>query len=163
MNKMGQEIERKFLLKRLPDNLDERHCEQIQQGYLSVENDREVRLRAMAGRYLQTVKVGIGLTRQETEIELYKDQFILLWPHTAGRRLCKIRYFYEYVDYMIEIDIYQGQLAPLCIAEVEFDSVEASQHFIKPDFFGSEVTDFAIYKNINLVMQGMPIEEQLAV
>jgi CYTH domain-containing protein len=51
---------------------------------------------------------------------------------------------------MIELDVFEGTLAPLKFAEVEFDSVEEADSFTAPDWFGEDVTFEAKYKNNNL-------------
>lgn len=46
--------------------------------------------------------------------------------------------------------MYEGELAGLVVAEVEFLSEEESEKFIAPDWFGADVTDDKKYKNKNL-------------
>src|SRR6266404_5063805 len=66
--KVPREIERKFLLKRLPPNLRHFHSRTIEQGYLSVKTDgTQIRLRKSGRRHSLTIKRGRGLSRQEVE------------------------------------------------------------------------------------------------
>src|SRR5436305_1918143 len=89
----SREIERKFLLKRLPDNLKQSRRYVIAQGYLATEPaGRQVRLRKKGKTASLTFKVGRGAHREEREIKLSPKQFAALWPGTAGRRLRKLRY-----------------------------------------------------------------------
>ncbi len=137
------EIERKFLVAaaRVPDRLDQYPHDPIQQGYLVVgATGQEVRLRRKGELCLLTVKSGGDLQRSEHEIELTPQQFQQLWPATAGRRLEKTRYRIPCGRELIELDIYAGALAGLCVAEVEFATVDASVAFAPPAWLGSEVT-----------------------
>lgn len=148
------EIERKFLVKSLPEGLQEGRP--IMQGYLAHDEHTEVRIRQYGGNHFLTIKEGSGLTRQETEIEISPLQFQALWPSTAGRRVEKVRSLVRHGGFQIELDRYLGTLEPLLIAEVEFSSVEESERFVKPDYFGQEVTEEEAYKNLSLAIHGIP-------
>ncbi len=153
---MTKEIERKFLVKTLPENLDHYPAIEIIQGYLAITEDgTEVRLRKKGERYFQTVKSGFGLQRNEVEIEILKEQFEKLWFMTEGRRIEKVRYEIDHSGSKIELDIYCGILKGLIVAEVEFTSFELAKSFIPPNWFGREVTEDERYKNRNLVRFGI--------
>src|SRR5437667_1033344 len=105
----SREIERKFLLKRLPDKLKRSRHYIIEQGYLATESaGRQVRLRKKGKTASLTFKVGRGAHREEREIRLSLKQFTALWPGTAGRRLRKVRYEIPWRNLLIEIDICGG-------------------------------------------------------
>ncbi len=148
------EIERKFLLKSLPAEMQGGTT--ILQGYIAHDDHMEVRIRQYGNDHFITVKEGSGLVRHETEIEITPGQFLALWPSTSGRRLEKIRSLVNYGSFQIEVDSYRGDLEPLLVAEVEFASVEESESFEKPDYFGQEVTGVDAYKNLSLAMHGIP-------
>lgn len=152
----GQEIERKFLLKSLPSVVQAAPSVPILQGYLAYDEHTEVRLRQHGRKYFLTVKQGGGLKRKEIEEEIPAAQFHALWPATEGRRLKKVRSVIKQDSFRLEIDRYRGDLAPLLVAEVEFPSIEASERFKKPDYFGEEVTDDQDYRNVSLAIHGVP-------
>ncbi|MFA9454855.1 MAG: CYTH domain-containing protein [Candidatus Aminicenantaceae bacterium] len=151
-----REIERKFLILSLPDGLESHPASEIRQGYLAVAEDREVRLRARNGRFFLTVKQGRGLSREEAEVELEEPQFEKLWPLTHGRRVEKTRYELVQGDVTIELDVFQGTLSSLCLAEVEFSSNQEALAFRPPDWFGEEVTENERFKNKSLALHGRP-------
>ena len=154
---MANEIERKFLVKELPPEIDRYPHSEIIQGYLMItDNGVEVRVRKRAGRCTHTVKSGSGLVRKEAEKEITQAEFNESWPETQGKRVEKVRYDIEHEDYMVELDIYSGDLEGLVVAEVEFDSEEESSHFDPPKWFGEEVTLDERYKNKNLALHGRP-------
>jgi len=148
------EIERKFLVKSLPAKMQ--GGMPILQGYLAHDEHMEVRIRQYGKKHFLTVKEGFGLMRRETEIEISPRQFQALWPSTEGRRLEKVRSLVNHGAFQVEVDRYLGDLEPLLVAEVEFSSVEESESFEKPDYFGQEVTEVEAYKNISLAIHGIP-------
>ncbi|NVN91965.1 MAG: hypothetical protein HXX11_15375 [Desulfuromonadales bacterium] len=148
------EIERKYLLKSLPAEIQ--GGMPILQGYLAHDEHMEVRIRQYGNKHYLTVKEGVGLKRRETEVEISPEQFQALWPSTEGRRLEKVRSLIDHGAFRVEVDRYVGELEPLLVAEVEFSSVEESERFEKPDYFGQEVTEIEAYKNLSLAIHGIP-------
>jgi CYTH domain-containing protein len=154
---MDIEIERKFLVGRLPADLDRRDGTPIRQGYLiATETGIELRIRQKQETFYQTIKMGSGLARTEIEIELTRVQFQQLWPFTAGRRIDKTRITLPVGAHTAELDRFEGDLDGLALVEVEFDSVAASAAFDPPDWFGREVTEDERYKNKHLAVHGVP-------
>jgi len=156
-----QEIEKKFLVKSLPENLEQYPHKDIVQGYLAITEDgTEVRLRKKGKKYFQTVKSGAGKTRFESEVEITEDQFNTLWEATKGKRVEKTRYEIPHESGTIELDIYHGDLDGLLSAEMEFSSEKDSNEFVTPIWLSEEVTDDKKYKNQNLALHGVPKRKQ---
>jgi adenylate cyclase len=150
----NREIERKFLVKSLPDNLKQARQFIIQQGYLATESaGRQVRLRKTDRTTSLTFKVGRGSHREEREIGLTPKQFAMLWPGTAKRRLRKRRYEIPWEGVLIEIDIYCGRHAGLVVAEVEFPDRASCRRFKPPSWFGREVTGEKRFSNVRLALK----------
>jgi CYTH domain-containing protein len=153
----GLEIERKFLLERLPESVIGMPGVAIEQGYVAIDGDVEVRVRRLGERRVLTVKGGDGLVRAEEELEIDERRFTSLWGLTAGRRLEKTRRAAALGDgLLLEVDEYHGALAGLIVAEVEFPSVGASEAFAAPRWLGSDVTDDPRYANRRLATDGVP-------
>jgi adenylate cyclase len=157
---VATEIELKFRLEREPDWLGDCDSTRIEQGYLAIEGGggAEVRLRRRAGEKLLTVKRGSGRTRNEEEISLGAEQFAALWPLTEGRRVQKVRYLVPIETGGIEVDVFEGELAGMITAEMEFDSEAQSDAFEPPDWLGTEVTGDDRYANETLAVNGLPEE-----
>ena len=153
---MAVEIERKFLVERVPGHALGWPGERIEQGYAALADEVEVRLRRYGGRCLLTVKRGSGLERDEGEIGLSEAQLETLWPATAGRRVVKTRRVGEVDGVGVELDVFEGALDGLVVAEVEVGSEEAARAFRPPAWFGREVTDDARYANRSLAVNGRP-------
>ena len=149
----NREIERKFLVNWLPENLKRSRSFVIEQGYLATElAGRQVRLRKRGHTASLTFKDRRGSHREEREIKLSPKQFAALWPGTAGRRLRKVRYEVPWNNVMIEVDIYRGRHAGLVVAEVEFPDSASCRRFNAPWWFGREVTGEKRYSNVRLAL-----------
>jgi adenylate cyclase len=152
---VAMEVERKFLVAEAPD-LDGTESDEIEQGYLAIGSEGEVRLRRKGDRLLLTAKRGEGLSRDEAEVELDPESFEELWPLAEGRRLRKRRHLVPDGDLTIEVDVYQGDLEGLVVAEIEFPSEEAARDFEAPEWLGEEVTGDERYLNETLATSGRP-------
>lgn len=154
----GLEVERKWLVHQPPAEALAVAGEPIDQGYLAIAQDgTEVRLRRRGERCFLTVKSAGGLVRGEREVEISPEQFEVLWPATAGRRVEKVRRVLDGGGgARIELDVYAGALSELTVAEVEFADRQAAARFDAPGWFGREVTDEPAYKNQRLAVDGLP-------
>ena len=155
---MGVEIERKFLVPEPPDWLARCPSQQIEQGYLAIGEDEEVRVRRINGEALLTVKRGRGESRLEVEVELREEQCDELWPLTEGRRIEKRRYTVE-GDAAVEVDVYAGAVEGLVVAEVEFETEAAAHAYKPPAWLGEEKTGNPRYANEALAVEGRPPSE----
>ena len=134
------EIERKFLVKTIPDNLSEYKCRIIEQAYLCTEP--VVRVRKDNDEYYLTYK-GRGLmAREEYNLPLNKKSYEHLLEKADGNIISKIRYLIPINDGKLtaELDVFKGKFAGMLLVEVEFSSVEQADAFQKPDWFGEDVT-----------------------
>ncbi len=154
---MSVEIERKFLILKVPQNLKKTKGKLIFQGYLAVEEGgNEVRIRKKEQHYFMTVKNTGKLQRKEAEINIHKKEFDRLLPLCGERTVEKTRYEIPFGKHTIELDVFSGQHKGLMVAEVEFKDEKESLHFKKPAWFGREVTALQSYKNKNLAVHGLP-------
>jgi CYTH domain-containing protein len=154
------ERERRFLVATTPDGLLPSRPVPLRQGYLATGERRSVRVRdAGAAGCTLTVKAGTGLERTELEWPITRHEFDAAWPHTAGQRIAKTRHRIPSGDHVIELDVFTDGLDGLVIAEVEFDSVEASDGFEPPAWFGREVTEDGRYTNASLALYGRPDDD----
>ena len=85
------EIERKFLIKkdRLPDNLAQYPCHEIEQGYLCTEP--VVRIRRQDDEYYLTYKSKGFMAREEYNLPLTKAAYLHLKPKADGLVISKTR------------------------------------------------------------------------
>lgn len=139
------EIERKFLIKALPEDLDSYPRHRIEQAYLCTEP--VLRVRRKDEKYILTYKGAGFLAREEHEFPLTEEAYRHLLEKADGNRITKDRYELPYGAYTIELDVFDAPFAPLVLAEVEFPSEEEAHAFQVPAWFGEEVTYDPAYTN----------------
>ena len=142
------EIERKFLIKEMPD-LNQYEHKDIVQGYLNTSP--VVRIRRDGDKYYLTYKGGGMMAREEYNLPLNEAAFEHMLPKCDGRIINKTRYLIPLDPYTIELDVFHGDHAPLIMAEVEFPSIEEAGSFIPPQWFGADVTQDPAYHNSNMI------------
>ena len=158
---MPREIERKFLLEEPPPGLEGRERVEIEQGYLAISDDVEVRVRRAGDRRTLTVKRGAGESREEVEVALSAEALEALWPACGSARLEKRRYLVPLGDGLrAEVDVYGGPLDGLRVVEVEFPGSAEARAFEAPSWFGREVTGERRFANRALAVDGRPGKER---
>jgi len=91
-----------------------------------------------------------------TSIYLSAEEFRLL-SDLPGARLRKVRHALGKVSGAdLFVDVFEGALAGLVMAEAEFETVEAMTAFAMPDFAFKEVTEDVRYTGGRLVRDGLP-------
>jgi adenylate cyclase len=152
------EIERKLLVT-APPPLDDGSwtARRLEQGYLAVTDDAEVRIRRTDGTAARlTVKSAPGLSRVEEELDLDDDAFDRLWPLTAGRRVVKTRHSRDEGGVLLELDVYEGPLSGLATLEAEFPDEPSARAWTPPPWAGRDVTGEKAYANQTLALRGAP-------
>lgn len=145
------EIERKFTIKKLPDNLEAYPFHIIEQGYLNT--NPVVRVRRQDDEYYLTYKGKGLLAREEYNLPLNREAYEHLILKADGNIISKKRYLIPLAPYTIELDVFAAPFAPLIIAEVEFPSVEEANAFAAPEWFDQDVTSDPSYHNSNMSRQ----------
>lgn len=157
------EIERKFTVKRLPEDLDKYPFRIIEQAYLNT--DPVVRVRRQDDEYYMTYKGKGLLAREEYNLPLNEPSYYHLREKADGNVISKKRYVIpiteptfvpdykkdiDQISLYVELDIFDAPFAPLIIAEVEFPSEEAANAFLPLDWFDQDVTHDPTYHNSNM-------------
>jgi len=140
------EIERKFLVRKLPDNLNDYRHSIIEQGYLCV--CPVIRVRRLDDEYILTYKSGGMMKREEYEHPLTKEGYEHLIKKSDGIVISKTRYYIPDISgHTIELDIFHGELEGFIMAEVEFTSEEDATSYSIPDWFLIDVTKNPAFHN----------------
>lgn len=143
------EIERKFLIKKLPDNLTSYNARKIEQAYLCT--DPVVRVRRDNDDYYLTYKSKGMIVREEYNLPLTKEAYGHLLAKADGNIITKTRYeILEKDNLTIELDVFEGKFDGLLLAEVEFASEEEALGYIPPEWFGEDVSNSTKYHNSTL-------------
>ena len=147
------EIERKFLtdLKNLPFRPEDFPCRKIEQGYLCTSP--VVRIRRDNDEYFLTYKSKGLRVREEYNLPLTEESYEHLRQKIDGRLITKTRYVIPLEEGLsLELDIFEGSLAPLVLAEIEFPGQESAAAYKAPEWLGEDVTMSPRYHNSTLSM-----------
>lgn len=148
---MGKEIERKYRVQSEAWRDQSQSKAKIQQGYLSTDEARNVRIRIEEDKAFVTIKgKPKGHTRSEYEYPIpIHDAKQIIDNLCLKPLITKTRYKIPMGKLTWEVDEFSGENSPLILAELETPSQKPSSH--KPDWVGDEVSDDPRYLNINLV------------
>ncbi len=155
------EIERKFLLKEIPNNLNAYPCLIIEQGYLC--RGPVIRIRRQNDEYILTYKGKGHMVREEYNLPLNKEAYEHLLPKIDGRLIKKRRYLIPLKDLssthnssslMVELDIFEGHMTGTILAEIEFQTQEEAENFVMPECFLEDVTTNSNYHNSVMSQKG---------
>jgi adenylate cyclase len=160
------EIERRFLIKDFnamwQDIVDHGTItEEINQGYLSTDKDKTIRVRLTKNRtsganpaYLTVKGKTVGIKKIEIEEEISVSNAAALYTNFCETKISKVRHSVK-LNGMIweldEFDLYKW------IAEIELTSED--QEIILPTWLGEEITHDHRYSNANMSKTGWPDEE----
>lgn len=149
------EIERKFFVRKLPENLEQYTCKEIEQGYLC--RKPTIRIRKSNQDYILTYKSDFGIEQDETrtakvqneiEVPLNEEGYLHLREKVDNQMIAKKRYLIPLEGgYTAELDIFEEQLKGLLLVEVEFPDEEEANKFIAPNWFGEDVSLDSRYTN----------------
>tara|TARA_B100000287_G_C20268771_1_gene637086 strand:+ start:109 stop:585 length:477 start_codon:yes stop_codon:yes gene_type:complete len=146
---MSQEIERKFILSKIPKNLP---ALKIKQGYLQLDKNCTIRVRSTfsskGSKNTLTIKGPTslnGMSRYEFETELSESDAISLFKICHNPIIEKTRYIYLYDSMKWELDEFHGANQGLLIGEIELES--ETEKFNKPNIVLKEVTGEKKYYN----------------
>ena len=96
------------------------------------------------------------MVREEYNLPLTQEGYEHLKPKTDGILIAKKRYLIPLTEkWTIELDIFEGELSGLILAEVEFETEEEANHFTPPEWFGEDVTFSKSYQNSTLSRYGL--------
>ena len=140
------EIERKYLIRELPEHLERYAYHEIEQAYLCTAP--VVRIRRQDDRYILTYKSSGMMAHEEYNLPLSQEAYEHLKTKADGNVITKRRYLIPLDDILtIELDLFSGAFEGMILAEVEFPTEEAANTFTPPDWFTEDVTFKKEYHN----------------
>lgn len=150
---MPVEIERKFLVQTDDWRAKCVRSVRLRDGLVVASDGRKLRVRVADDQATLTIKgARIGSARDEFEYPIpLEDAEKLLAHHCSGRLLAKTRHIVSEEGCLFEVDVYEGLLEGVIIAEIELTS--ANQPFPRPAWLGEEVTGKEEYRKINMMRQ----------
>lgn len=150
---MPFEIERKFLVASQSWRADVTRSIQIHDGLLATGPDSKVRIRISDDAATMTFKgPRVGVKRAEFEYPIpVADAEALLADHTLGPVLTKTRHLVPHGDHVWHVDVYDGLLLGVILAEVEL--TDEDEAFLCPAWLGREVTGDPRWSKIAMVKE----------
>jgi CYTH domain-containing protein len=173
------EIERKYLIDTLPEDLSTWKSRYIEQGYICQKP--VLRIRHSEDDYNFVYKSAGLMAHEEITVPLDEESYNHLAKKVDGKLIKKTRYIKPLADFMtceeadlarlakhpeyiglselrglmIELDIFENvdgpDGTPLKLAEIEFPSEEVANAFIPPKWFGEDVTMEGKYHNNQMI------------
>ncbi|WP_211236788.1 GNAT family N-acetyltransferase [Sporocytophaga myxococcoides] len=150
LKKMGQEIERKFLIKKdIWEYASKGKASYLKQGYISTEPGKTIRVRVTEDKSFLTIKGKTeGIARAEFEYEIPEEDANELLNLFAANCIEKVRHEIIYDGKLWEVDVFSGDNDGLIIAEIELNSID--EKFSLPAWIDKEVSGDERYFNSNL-------------
>jgi len=147
------EIERKFLIDRLPTSLPMLERKEVYQAYLSIDPEVRIRRNVVEGidvSYYIAIKSNGELIRREVEIPISKEYFYALADMVEHPFVKKDFSIYDIDGLILECShVDKGTDTEFMYAEVEFQSVEDANNFVPPSICKMDVTNDPSYKMKN--------------
>src|ERR1700722_16936617 len=150
---MPLEIERKFLVANDVWKTSMARSIRIRDGLIASNNGHKARVRISDAQATITLKSRrIGPTRSEFEYAIpYSDAEEMLRTMCDGHVLDKVRHFVPHAGATWYVDVYDGILDGIVLAEIELE--RADQKVELPAWIGKEVTGDPSYRKVNLLAQ----------
>ncbi|MCA0940046.1 CYTH domain-containing protein [Salipiger pacificus] len=147
---LAKEIERKFLVADDSWRAHVAQSERLRDGLIASEDGRKVRVRFYDGRATLCIKgKREGLSRDEFEYPIpAQDAEEMLAAH-CGDLVEKTRHHVPAGALVWTVDVYEGLLSGITIAEVELPSLDTPLPL--PAWVGREVTGVQDYRKVNMV------------
>lgn len=153
------EIERKYLIHKIPGELSQYKYKKIEQGYLC--NKPTIRIRKSNQDYILTYKSGVtdqisitegsAIINHEVELPLTDEAYHTLKNKVEGNMVYKTRYLIPIQDSLTaELDIFEGKLLGLVYVEVEFPDEQTANDFVPPQWFAKELSSDKRFSNYRL-------------
>lgn len=138
------ELEKTYLAKKLPDNIKNSEFKEVVDNYIPRGSEHpKLRLRKNGNIFELTKKEpvnhGDASHQEEQTIILSKAEYGAL-NKIEGKRVRKLRFYYDYGGRVAEIDIFQDALIGLVVIDFEFATMEDKDGFQMPDFCLADVT-----------------------
>lgn len=131
-------MERTFLLKYKPENLDKCKSVEILDVYFPKSAPHpHLRLRKKGDKFELTKKQplnGKDSSEQAEHTIILSEEEYKTFAQLPGKSLRKIRYYYPFGKVTAEIDVYQDDLQGLCVVDFEFEDKKEKDDFLMPDF-----------------------------
>ncbi len=150
---MSKEIERKFLVKYIPENLIIDKIIDIEQMHIYKDVKSSIRIRKIdylypdnKREYIYTLKVHnkydheLIVSKDEYEYQIKEEEYKILKEQRINSVIPKTRVFVSLDNGLeAEIDLYHGYLEGFMTLEIEFPSTDIASGYNVDDWIGEEI------------------------
>lgn len=146
-----EEIEYKYLVDQEKwDKIDKPKGELIVQGFIYNSKECVVRIRIKGKKGYLTLKGETkGITRKEFEYEVPLNEAEEIISSFTSKHIRKIRYKIPFENHTWEVDVFEGPLKGLILAELEVNSI--NEKFNTPNWVIENVSSDPNYYNAVLI------------
>lgn len=163
----GVEIEKKYRVIKLPEDIEKYKKIEIEQSYLNHGSKPTLRLRKYnEDEYILSYKARKNEYKDdlsicdEVELPLSKESYEHLRNKIDGRTIYKTRYVIPLDDGLkVEIDKFKDFFDGVCFAEIEFKSEEQANSYKIPDWLGEDISNQKRVKNGYMAILAQDIGE----
>lgn len=143
----AMEIERKFLVKEMPD-LSGITPIRYERYFLTITEGVEERIQKTNERYTYEKKVAVDELTRSTELKQITAQEFEELKAKSGKAILRDSYL---LSSGISIKIYHGDYEGLVRAEVEFASTDEAKNYKPESWMGNEITDSPLGRDSKLL------------
>lgn len=138
------ELERTFLAKKIPSGIKKCKFKEIIDIYVPKESAHpKIRIRKNGDKFEITKKEPVDgdFSRLHEQTIILNEEEFNSFLKIEGKKVRKIRYYYPYMNFIAEIDVFLDSLKGLVLVDFEFENEDDKNNFQMPDFCLAEVTD----------------------
>lgn len=162
------EIEKKYEVKRLPENLMNFEHMTIEQSYLN-KGGSPIRLRKFIKKdeinYIFSKKVRVDSNEFECiehNVNLSESLYNELLNVKEGRTIIKTRFKIPLEDGLkVDLDVYHDFFEGVCVAEIEYASIEQAKDYKTPNWLGEELSNLKKMSNSYMATKAKDIMEYI--
>lgn len=146
---MTKEIERKFLVKTMP-NIDGLESFLYERYFLFRNENVEIRIQKKGEKYeFERKEKENNLSSNKQKFEISKEEFDKLKENSKESLVRKSYLLSKSPE--ISLKIYHGRFEGLKRIEVEFEDEISAKNFLLPNWFGEEITNTPLGKDSKLL------------
>jgi len=142
------EFEKTYLAKYIPVDLNNYPSKTITDRYIPVDSNHPVlRLRNSGGKFTLTKKYPVRDGDASSQIEetiILSEKEARVLEKIEAKAVSKTRFYYNYCDNPLEIDVFKEELSGLIMIDAEFNSEEEKNKSKMPEFCLVDVTQETI-------------------
>ena len=163
----GIEIEKKYKINKIPENIEKYKKIEIEQAYLNYSSKPTIRIRKYNyDKYILSCKARREEYKDnlsicdEVELSLSQEAYENLKQKCDGKTIYKTRYIIPLEDDLnAEVDMFHDFFEGVCFAEIEFKSEEQANKYVVPNWIGEDISSEKRVKNSYMAIKAKDISE----